>query len=233
MRRALVARHAVPAVAARLARLRDRVDPPRDPSGVGIEAHDLRAAWLGPDACAGRAHHDLAPGREHAAGNAFANLRVPDALVPHELSGLHVERDDVGIGGPDVQAIAVERHTALHGGRHTLRQLPPVLPEQIARPRVERLHAVAHAVHEEHAVVHERRRPRSIPVAATSSMPRAACATLPLVICVSGLKPCASHVRRQLEPFRLCRSGKHRVSHRGVLVERAGTRDPGRGRRVG
>ena len=65
--------------------------------GVGVEADDLRAARLGANAGAGGAHHDLPARREDAAGDAFAHPRVADARVPHQLAGLRVERDDVGV----------------------------------------------------------------------------------------------------------------------------------------
>src|SRR6185436_8556918 len=79
---ALLHRHAVPAVAAGCARLRDGVDAPGDATGLFVEADDLGPARFGADAGADGAHHHLALGHERPAADLLAHLRVANHLIP-------------------------------------------------------------------------------------------------------------------------------------------------------
>jgi len=114
-------------------------------------------------AAAGHALDDRAVGDEGAAGVAPALGPVRGLVLPVDLAGLGVQRDDVGIRGREDDVVAVDRHVALGevvaaGVDQLLRQLALVLPEQVAGGRVQRLHLVAVVEDEEHAVVYQRRR---------------------------------------------------------------------------
>ena len=113
---------------------------------------------LPPGARPVRADHHLAVGGERSAGDAVAGPGVGHRVIPHDIAGLHVERHHVRVRRRHVQPVPVEREAALDRRRAVTRQPSRVLPEQVARRRIDRLHLVAEAVHEHHAVVHERRR---------------------------------------------------------------------------
>ena len=61
------------------------------------------------------------------------------------------------VRGRHDQLVLVERNVALLHRPRVARQLPRILPEQVARQRVQRLHFVAVAFDEEHAIMFERR----------------------------------------------------------------------------
>ena len=73
-------------------------------------------------------------------------------------AGLRVERDHVHVRRAHVEPVAVQREAALEAAGDALGQAAVVLPQQVAGAGVERLHAVVRALHEHHAVVHQRRR---------------------------------------------------------------------------
>src|SRR5690606_30019704 len=149
-------RHPVPALAARLARPRDRADAPRDLARLGVEADDLRAAAFRADAGRGRADHDLAARGKRTAVDAFALAEVADARIPPHLARARVERDDVRVRRAEIEPLAVEREPALVERRRALLERMRVLPKQIAGPRIERLHDVAVRLHEDRPVANER-----------------------------------------------------------------------------
>jgi hypothetical protein len=83
-------------------------------------------------------------------------------MVPHELAGLGVERDDVGVIGGGNEIALMDRHVARRQiaglGNHLGRQVAPVFPDQIAGCGVERLDLVGIIEDEQHAVMDDRRR---------------------------------------------------------------------------
>ena len=144
----------VPARPAGLARPGDGAETPGFGAGLRVQRHDEVAAGR----AAGGANHDFPVGGERAPGDAVAGRGVGDRVIPHDIAGLHVQRHQVGVRRRHVQPVPVEREAALHRRRAVTRQPPRVLPEEVAGRRINRLHLVAEAVHEHHAVVHERRR---------------------------------------------------------------------------
>src|SRR5262249_18022050 len=89
-------RQAVPGVEVGIARLRDGVHTPFLGTGLGIVTGDEAATGLR-IAAAGHALHDRAVGHEWAAGVAPALAPVGGRVIPSDLAGLHVERDQVRV----------------------------------------------------------------------------------------------------------------------------------------
>ena len=90
--------------------------------------------------------------------------------------------------------IAIDGDVALHQIEEAvfrLGQLARILPQQIARDGIQRLHVIARAVHENDAIVDQRRgfvgARGSDQLQAERSWP-----TFDLLICLSGLKPWSS-----------------------------------------
>ena len=168
---------------------------PLDGAGVGVEADDLRAAERRADAGARRADHHDSASDQRSCRHALAAREVRDFRVPDELPRFRVDRDHVRVRRAHVDVVAVERDAALVIRRGALREGMGVLPQQIAHARVESLELVAERERENDSVVLERHDSfepgGNDHVHATRS-----CAALRGVICVSGLKPCASYVRR-------------------------------------
>ncbi len=97
-----------------------------------------------------------------AAGQAEARVLFPihDLVVPGHLSGFHVERDDVQVGGVQEDVSAIDRDVPLDEIQKAflrLGQLPRIFPQQVARHCIQSLDVIAGAVHEDHAIVDQRR----------------------------------------------------------------------------
>ena len=157
---ALLERQPVPTVAARLAGLRDGVKAPGFLAGGGIQRDDHVAA--GPLAFGSDDH--LAFGHERTAGDlptrgflsrsriSWSHATSPVFMSSATTCRSEVSRDDV---------IAIDGHVALdqieESPRLGCRQLPRILPQQVARDRIQSLHVIAGAVHEDDAIVDQRR----------------------------------------------------------------------------
>ena len=142
--------------------MRDGVDAPQLGAGLDVVAGDEAAAGLG-IAAAGHALDHLAVDDERAAGIAPALGPVGGGVIPHDLAGLGVERDDMGVRGGDDQLVVVDRHVALGQvvaalGEQLRRQVALVFPDQVAGGGIERLDLVGVVEDEQHAVMHDRRR---------------------------------------------------------------------------
>jgi hypothetical protein len=126
----LVGRCPIPGVAARLARTRNRVEAPRFATRGRIERHDETTA---PNVdTQARTDDDLALGDQGTAvqmqGDTFGltvrrAFRVREyLLVPDDLAALHVECDQVTVGGRGVEPVA-EDGEALGAGTATVVEL--------------------------------------------------------------------------------------------------------------
>ena len=79
-----------------------------------------------------------------------------ERLVPRDFACLHFERDDVNIRGAEINLVAIDRDIAFDARIGALRQLPRILPEQIARGGIQRLNLVTESVHQHDSVVDQR-----------------------------------------------------------------------------
>ncbi len=135
---------------------------------MGIEPHDVvTAAGLDPQAHADdhlavrhdRTARDMKVG---AVDNArlHALFRRDDCPVPAQLAGLHIQGDDMTVGGGGIEFVRVERH-ALHprlaAAMQGFGQHAPVLPQDGAVGGIDRFDGIR-AFDEQHAVVDQRRR---------------------------------------------------------------------------
>ena len=154
-------RQSVPGVVIGVAGMGDGVDPPQLLAGLGVMAGDEAAAGLG-IAATGHALDHLAVDDEGAAGVAPALVPVGSGVVPHHLSGLGIERDDMGVRGGGDEIALIDRHVAagkvLRAGDQPGREITLVFPDQVAGRRIERLDLVAEIEDVEHAVMDDRRR---------------------------------------------------------------------------
>ena len=148
---AVLVGQAVPGVAPGRVGRRDGVEPPALLAGLRVEADDEVAAAR----AAGGAHHHRAARHQRAAGQAHALAGADYLRLPFHRAGPDVERHHVQVRGRQVQPLAVDGHAALEARRDVARQAAGVLPEQVSAGGVERVHLVAEAVHEQHAVVHD------------------------------------------------------------------------------
>ena len=154
-------RHVVPGIAAGRAGLGDGIETPDFRAGFRVVPGHEATAGLRIAATA-HALHDLAARHQRSAGVAPALGPVRGGVVPGDLAGFHVERDEMRIGGGDDQVVAKERHIAF--GKHVAAighklggQVALVFPQQVAIGRVERLYFVGVVEDEQHAVMHDRR----------------------------------------------------------------------------
>ena len=146
-----------PGLAAWLAGGGDRVGPPDLLAGLGVERRDECAHA---ELTARRPDEDFALRHQGRHRRVVALLPVVDRLLPHDLSGRRVERDQERVGRGEVHLVLVEPDSAT--GRvelqELLRQLPLVAPDDVAGLRVQREHLRLRRGDEHHAVVHDRRR---------------------------------------------------------------------------
>ena len=143
-----------PGVVSWLARAGDGVGPPHLLPGARVERRDVPADAQLPAGCP---DHDLALGDERGEREVVALLVVIDRLVPHDLAGLRVEGDHVGVDGADVHLVLVEPDAAV--GRVELQEilgeLLLVAPEDVPGLGVEGDHLLLGRGDEHDAVVHD------------------------------------------------------------------------------
>ena len=227
---AFLQRHAVPGIAAVLARARDAVETPGLLAGIGIQGHHVAAA--GAAVGAGDAGHDLAAYGHRPAGEVKALVDHAYGTVPDHLAGLRIQRHHVQVGGAEIDPVTVQRDGLLPGGVHRLGQAPLVMPQLVTGQGVEGLHVVAETLHEQHAVMEQRRgfvgarrqgqRPGQLQVfhvAAVDLLKRAE------TLAVQGTAPAGPLARRRID--------QHLIGHRGIGIQRVGMRRPGRQLGVG
>ena len=162
--RALLERHVAPGLVARLAGGRNEPRPPQLLAG--------RRVVRGDDAAVRPAARVAAPARVHlAAGDdrprglvGRVHPVVEDLGVPDHLAGLRVQREDVVVHAGVDDELVVDGDVAVgvderadHVVGQVVRAVPPVLPDEIAGHRVQRLDDVARIGHEQHAVADQRR----------------------------------------------------------------------------
>jgi hypothetical protein len=114
----------------------DGVDPPQFGTGLDVVAGDEATAGLG-IAAAGHALDDLAVHDERTAGVAPALVPIGGLVVPNELSGFGVERNDMSIRGGDDQLVVIDCDVALRQilavvGEQLGRQIAFVFPDEVA-----------------------------------------------------------------------------------------------------
>ena len=153
----------MPAVVARRAGLRDRLGAPHLGAGLGVERDDEASAAGARIGTAGNAGNDFAVRGERPARERVALLVVRHGGVPDHLAGVRVERHQMSVGRGEA-LVVVQRDGAACAIKQVvviaafdLRQLAPILPQQIAAAAVERLHDVLGVGEEQHAVVRQRR----------------------------------------------------------------------------
>ncbi len=145
---------------------------------------------------------------------------VEDLGLPDELAGRRVEGEDVVVRArvddqPAVDGeIAVDLHQhAEEVFRRVVRPLPPVLPDEVAARRVERLDDVARVRHVHHAVMDER---RSL-LQARSKRARPDHAQRPHVVAVDLVERAVAPAVERAAPHQPvfgCRRLEHRVGDR-------------------
>ena len=152
-------RQAVPGNGVGIGLARDGVHAPLLLTGRRVVAGDIAAARLRVAATL-HALHDRAAGDERAGGMAPAFGPVAGGVVPDDLAGLGVEREQVCVGGGDDQVALIDRHVAVGEiaavGQHLGRQRALVFPDQVAGGAVERLHLVGIVEDVDDAVVRDR-----------------------------------------------------------------------------
>ena len=149
-----------PGVPARFPRPRDGVGPPQLHPGVrvvrGDEAAVLEEALAAVDAVDDPPlHHD---GTRHV-GVSLAG--VGDLCVPHGLAGARVERHQARVLGGHEHVALIQRQVAQlveAPGTDVVGEFAPVLPQQIAAGRVQRLDDVARVGEKHDPVEHQRGR---------------------------------------------------------------------------
>ena len=153
-------RQVAPGVAARLARLGDRRRAPDLVAGLGVVGGDEADIVLVVLA-AGHARHDSSLHDDGTAAVPVAERTVGHRVVPGHLAGLRVEGHDVGVGGVQIDLVAVEGDGAGAAARAAVRTVlapfivPRVLPEAFTSRRVHGLDAVAGVRDVHHPVVDE------------------------------------------------------------------------------
>ena len=78
-------------------------------------------------------------------------------MIPHNLPGFDIERDQVHIRRRNKELVAIDRKITFDADPGLLRKLPRVLPEQISGGSVQGLDAVSVAMDEQNAIVNQRR----------------------------------------------------------------------------
>ena len=148
---------ALPGVVAGLAFAGNGIGPPQLLAVLGIIGGDIAAHA---ELAAGAADDDLAVDDQRHQGHVLALLVVLHLGVPHHLAGLGVKRDDMVVGGGEIELVLPEADAA--AGRMQLEQivgkLPLVAPIFVAGLGVQRDHLAHRRRHEHHAVVDDRRR---------------------------------------------------------------------------
>ena len=120
-----------------LAGLGHHVGPPHALAGLAVERLEVAAV---PELPAGAAGDDHVLDDQRSHRGALAGPHVAVGRVPDLLAGLGVERDEVGGQGGDEDLALGDRDAAVHvaaAQRHVERRRGPVLPQDVAGPRVE------------------------------------------------------------------------------------------------
>ncbi len=148
---------ALPGIVTGLALAGDGEGAPQLLAVLGIVCGDVTAHA---EFTAGAADDDLALDDQRHQGHVLALLVVLHLGVPHHLAGLGVERDDMVVGGGEIELVLPEADAAV--GRMQLEQvvgkLPLVAPIFVAGLRVQRDHLPHRGRYEHHAIVDDRRR---------------------------------------------------------------------------
>src|SRR4030095_14062647 len=144
--------YAIPGISASSVWPGDAVKSPSLFAGFGVEADDVATAF---DPTSD-ALHDFAFRDEWAACQLPSLGRIGDRLIPYNRASLHVERNDMNIGGADKEFVAVERHVLFHSRTHVFGEFPRVMPEFVACGGIERLDVVTETVDKDHTIVNER-----------------------------------------------------------------------------
>ena len=132
---------ALPGLAARFSRRRDRVETPDTLAGGGVVGVDepahagFRAAY---------AHDDLAVDRERRQGQRETDVVVRHPDIPAHRAGRRIERDEVRVERADVDRVVEHRDAAIHP-RETdvldlVRHVRRPGPDSLAGARIERRH---------------------------------------------------------------------------------------------
>src|SRR5262249_12494052 len=121
-----------PGVAANLARPWQRIRPPQDSTGLGIQGRQAPAHAKFP---AGDAAVDDAVEVEWCAGDGVAVLPFLNRALPHHLARLHVQGDDIGVKLAKEHQPFAHRQTTIDpaaaDSRDLLVDAGPVLPEDL------------------------------------------------------------------------------------------------------
>ena len=161
---ALLERHVAPGLVARLSRPGDQPPPPQLRSGRRVVGGDDAAVRPAARVAAPAGVHP-AVGDDRPRGLVGRVHRVVEDLgVPHHLARLGVEGDDVVVHAGMEDQLAVDRdvpvgvdQAADHVVAQVVRPGAAVLPDQVARRRVDGLDGVLRVRHEHHAVADQRR----------------------------------------------------------------------------
>ena len=93
-------------------------------------------------ATSGRALDNDAVGHNRSAGKRETLSVVGNLLVPNQLAGLGIDREQMGVAGRDDNVVAVDRLGTHPADSRIIRQLVFILPDQLAVGRVECLDCV-------------------------------------------------------------------------------------------
>ena len=146
-----------PRVAAGLTGPRDRVEFPRQHSGRGVERADP-AAVVSEAVAAGEPLQHLAFDHDRSRVRRVPLGPVGNGRRPHLPAGAGVERHEMGVGRRHEHLVVVERDIPHRRGADERVRRNAMLPDQLARLRVERLDHVCRVRQEHGAAVHQRRR---------------------------------------------------------------------------
>ena len=158
--RAKQERQIAPGVAAALAGASDGRGSPEQPAGAAVDADDVAGVvTVTPAACHPGDDRPIDDDRSVRKGVAF--LAARDRRIPARLARPRVQPDDVRIESVQDDQILVDGKAAhLRRASPPLVHLAAILPQEVARARVERLDHIARVRDIHDAVVHDRRRLR-------------------------------------------------------------------------
>ena len=138
----------------------DREERPQQVAVGGAERLDEAANSV--HAAVGTDQH-LAVGDRRRHGDQMALFRVGNRSVPQQSAGPGIQRHESGVDRAHEQPAALDRNAAVvvaTAGRHDRPRLVPVLPELLARRRVDRVDMIERRGQEHDAVDNDRRRPQ-------------------------------------------------------------------------